>query len=195
MTHLETTMAEREACLADLLPSDVGFGVDPQWLRAWPMEQTVTEAVIAKVEELCQNFFLPDRLLPIAVAAVEAARKTDGIETQIQSLQGKIKNLTACLDKMYMDRLGGLLADDDFERLYQRVRLERAALEEKLQRLQAQRESAGSADEQARELVQRYLASACSSRELLASLIERIELTENKQIIIKFRFREPEAIS
>uniref|UniRef100_UPI004026805B hypothetical protein n=1 Tax=Gemmiger formicilis TaxID=745368 RepID=UPI004026805B len=29
----------------------------------------------------------------------------------------------------------------------------------------------------------------------LVSLIERVELTENKQIIIKFRFRELEAIS
>ena len=39
-------------------------------------------------------------------------------------------------------------------------------------------------------MVQQYLSSACNSRELLVSLIERIELTEDKQIIIKFRFRE-----
>ena len=32
--------------------------------------------------------------------------------------------------------------------------------------------------------------SAFASRELLVSLVERIELTEEKQIIIKFRFRE-----
>lgn len=44
LAHLETTMADREACLAQLLPGDIGFGVDPQWLRAWPMEQTVTES-------------------------------------------------------------------------------------------------------------------------------------------------------
>ena len=44
-------------------------------------------------------------------------------------------------------------------------------------------------------LVQQFLDSAYTSRELLVSLIERVELTENKQIIIKFRFRELEAIS
>ena len=43
LSHLERTMECREACLGQLLPSDIGFGVDPQWLRAWPMEQTVTE--------------------------------------------------------------------------------------------------------------------------------------------------------
>lgn len=42
LLHLCSTITEREACLAQLLPSDIGFGVDPQWLRAWPMEQTVT---------------------------------------------------------------------------------------------------------------------------------------------------------
>ena len=44
-------------------------------------------------------------------------------------------------------------------------------------------------------LVQQFLDSAYTSRELLVSLIERVELTENKQIIIRFRFRELEAIS
>ena len=49
LTHLETTMAEREACLTQLLPGDIGFGVDPQWLRAWPMEQAVTEGAPMRI--------------------------------------------------------------------------------------------------------------------------------------------------
>ena len=49
LTHLETTMAEREVCLTQLLPGDIGFGVDPQWLRAWPMEQTVTEGAPMRI--------------------------------------------------------------------------------------------------------------------------------------------------
>ena len=44
-------------------------------------------------------------------------------------------------------------------------------------------------------MVQQFLDSAYASRELLVSLIEQVELTEDKQIIIKFRFRELEAIS
>ena len=37
--------------------------------------------------------------------------------------------------------------------------------------------------------------SAFTSREVLVSLVERIELTENKEIIIKFKFHELETIS
>ncbi len=43
LTFLEQGMARREELLAKLLPGDIGFGIDRQWLRAWPMEQTVTQ--------------------------------------------------------------------------------------------------------------------------------------------------------
>lgn len=111
------------------------------------------------------------------------------------NLFDKIDSLTANLDKMYMDRLTGLLAEADFERIYQRVKMGRTSLEEKLKELESQKESPVSTEDRARELVQQFLDSAYTSRELLVSLIERVELTENKQIIIKFRFRELEAIS
>ena len=158
-------------------------------------EQTVTDAVIAKVKEVCQAFLCPERLQPIAVQAVEDARKADSDEAETQALQGKIENMTAHLDKMYMDRLSGLLSESDFERIYKRVKMDRTALEEKLKQLEAQKESPVSTEDRARGLVRQYLASACSSRELLVTLIDRVELTDDKQIIIKFRFRELEAIS
>lgn len=158
-------------------------------------EQTVTEAVVAKVKEVCQAYLHPDKLHPIASAALEEARRASNCEAEIQALRSRIESLTVNLDKVYMDKLNGLLAEADFERIYQRVKMERSALEEKRKQLEAQIESPISNEDRARELVQRYLASACSSRELLVSLIERVELTADKQIIIKFRFREMEAIS
>ncbi len=124
-----------------------------------------------------------------------SSNSSENREAEIQAIQGKIDSLTANLDKMYMDRLTGLLAEADFERIYQRVKMDRTSLEEKLKELEAQKESPASTEDRARELVQQFLDSAYTSRELLVSLIERVELTEDKQIIIKFRFRELEAIS
>jgi len=158
-------------------------------------EQVVTEAVLAKVKEVCEAYLDPKKLQPIAADAVEKARQAESHEAEIQFLHSKIDSLTVNLDKMYMDRLTGLLAEADFERIYQRVKMERSSLEEKLKELEAQKENPVSTEERARELVQQFLDSAYTSRELLVSLIERVELTEDKQIIIKFRFRELEAIS
>ena len=158
-------------------------------------EKTVTDAIIAKVREVCEACLNPRELLPMTQEAVEQAQKENAPENEMQAIQNKIDSLTANLDKMYMDRLSGLLAETDFERIYQRVKMEHAVLEDKLKALEAQKECPVSTEDRARALVQKFMDSAFTSRELLVSLIQRVELTEEKQIIIKFRFREREAIS
>lgn len=55
------------------------------------------------------------------------------------------------------------------------------------------RESPGAGDK-AGALVQRFLDEAGDNRELLVSLIERVELTEQRELIIHFRFCPPEAL-
>ena len=50
-------------------------------------------------------------------------------------------------------------------------------------------------EEKAKGLVKWFLDSVLTSRKLLVSLIERVELSEKKESIIKFRFHELEAIS
>lgn len=158
-------------------------------------EQLVTKGVIAKVTEICQGHLQPERLWPIAASAVENAQRTNCQEREIQSLRNKIEQKTAHLDRMYMDRLNGLLSGQDFERIYDRLRLERTVLEEQLKQLEEQKKSPVSVEKQAKDIVQQYLVDAYSRRELLVSLIERVELTEDKQVVIKFRFRKPEVIS
>lgn len=153
-------------------------------------EQTVTEAVLAKVRQICEAYLDPNELLPIAQKAVEEAQRADSLEAEIQSIQSKIDSMTTNLDWMYMDKLAGILAETDFQRIYLKVKEDRAKLEEKLKSLQEQREDPVKPEAQARELVQRFLDSACVSKELLFSLIERVELSEEKHVYIKFRFKE-----
>lgn len=153
-------------------------------------EKTVTDAVIAKVREVCQAYLNPDELLPVAQEAVENAEKRSSLETELQALQSKIDSLTVNLDRMYADRLSGLLPEADFQRIFSRIKLEREQLEEKRQELELRQKSSVRSEDRARELVQRFIETAGESRELLVSLIERVELTEDKEIIIKFRFAQ-----
>ena len=153
-------------------------------------EQTVTEAVLAKVREVCQAYLNADELLPKAQKAVEAARAADSTEAEIQALRNRIDTMTANLDRMYMDKLSGILNEDDFQRIYLKVKTDRAKLEEQLKELEKKKASPAKAEDEAKALVQRFIDSACASRELLVSLIERIELSEDKQLYIKFRFKQ-----
>ena len=153
-------------------------------------EETVNEAVLAKVREVCQAHLSPDRLRPIAQEAVENASKTVSCEAEMQALQSKITALTTNLDQMYMDRLNGLLSEEDFQRIYQKVKMDRTVLEDRLKSLQEQAKQPVNTEEKAKALVKQFLDSALTSRELLVSLIERVELTEDKEVIIKFRFAQ-----
>ncbi len=111
---------------------------------------------------------------------------------EIRALRAKIGRLTTVLDRMYLDQLSGLLAEADFARLYRQAREERGALERRVTELE-RRESPGAGDK-AGALVQRFLDEAGDNRELLVSLIERVELTEQRELIIHFRFCPPEAL-
>lgn len=153
-------------------------------------EQTVTEAVLAKVREVCQAYLNPNELLPMAQKAVEDARAADSTEAEIQALRNRIDTMTANLDRMYMDKLSGILNEDDFQRIYLKVKADRAKLEDQLKELEKKKESPAKTEDEAKVLVNRFLDSACASRELLVSLIERIELSEDKQLYIKFRFKQ-----
>lgn len=153
-------------------------------------EKTVTDAVVAKVREVCQACLKPDELLPMAREAVENAGKGSGLKMELQDLQSRIDSLTAKLDRMYTDRLNGLLPEADFQRIFSRIKGEREQLEEKRKALAFQQKSPVSSEDRARELVQRFIETAGESRELLVSLIERVELTEDKEVIIKFRFAQ-----
>jgi hypothetical protein len=150
--------------------------------------------VLKKVREICACYFNPDELLPAAKKALEESRRALNHVKETAALKSKIESLTAHLDKMYMDKLAGILDDKDFARIYQRVKEERAALEQKLSELHAPDCSPEEQEAQAEELVQRFIDNAFAGRELLVSLIERVELTEEKQIFIRFRFRPLEGM-
>ena len=154
-------------------------------------ETAVTEAVLSKVRAICEANLDPGALERLAASAIERADRAAGPEAGRRTLQGRLDRLTAHLDQAYRDRLSGLLTREDFERIYGRIKAERLALEQRLRALEARRRDP--VDPKA--LVRQFAEAACGSRELLVSLIERVELTGDRRVIIKFRFRDPEAVS
>ena len=145
--------------------------------------------MVAKLREACGACLEPAALLPAARSAVAEAHGGENPTAEIRALRAKIGRLTTVLDRMYLDQLSGLLAEADFARLYRQAREERGALERRVTELESPE-----AGDKAGALVQRFLDEAGDNRELLVSLIERVELTEQRELIIHFRFCPPEAL-
>src|SRR5699024_5050141 len=108
------------------------------------------------------------------------------------ALKAKIDNLSAQLDQVYLDKLSGLLDEGDFQRVYQKVKADRTALEQRLFQMDRPDFSPAKQNNLARELVERCLAAARSNREGLVCLIERGELTGEKEVSFRFRVSKPE---
>ena len=155
-------------------------------------EQAVTRAVLAEVRAVCGAALDPGRLLPIAQAEERDAGRRRAAQGRAQAVQGEIDRLTAHLDRLYADRLNGLLPEADFTRLWDRIQRERAQLEEKRQAWERRQKSAGCRGDRAQDWVQRFVETAEANREMLVRLIERVELTEKKEVILRFRCAPPD---
>ena len=123
----------------------------------------------------------------LAQEALAKNAQKDKTEQQLAELQKRIDLLTSNLDRMYTDRLNGLLPEEDFQRIFGRTKAERRQLERRQTDLRSLQKSPVNRSDRAKELVQRFVESACASRELLVNLVDRIELTQDKQLIIHFR--------
>lgn len=151
--------------------------------------ETLTEAVLAKVREVCSNYLTTASLVPLAQQAIEQAKLQNSVDSELQAVNRKLSSMSQNLDQMYSDRLAGLLDPEDFQRIYAKIKAERSVLTEKLKNLQTQKESPVETEDKARTLAQRFIEGTSCNRELLVSLIERIELSEDKHLYIKFRFK------
>lgn len=151
---------------------------------------TVTQAVIEKVRSICVQYL--DRESCTEQVKFAEKRKADkvSIEDEINLTEQQLAKLTVHLDKVYSDRLAGILDEGDFQRIYDRIKQDRLVLQDKLKSLKNEDKKGAAPDMNAELLMQKFIDSVDTNKELLVSLISRIELTEQKEIIIYFRVKE-----
>ena len=155
-------------------------------------EKTVTDAVVAQVKEVCRDHVARQTLLEIAETALVEHSRAGSQESGIEVLRNKIEVLASNVERMYMDKLSGQLAEEDFERIYAKALVQRSTLEDELEALEETDRSPGQKEMSAEALVQRFWDSEFKSRAFLVGFVERVELTADKEVILKFRFCPPD---
>lgn len=68
----------------------------------------------------------------IATTLIDEDRERSVLTDNMSKLKTKLDAMTKRIDKIYADRLDGLLAEDDFERLYKKLCDERQHLRDQL---------------------------------------------------------------
>lgn len=150
--------------------------------------QTVTELIAQKITEICTSYSPEQDLLSMAQDEIHRRAETHLAVCDPTQLQKRVDALNAKLDRVYLDYLGGLIDTEDFSRIKIRLQKERSTLQDQLSKHTPQTPSADDSESIAKQLVYDFTAHIGSDRAILTHLIDRIELTARKEIIISFKF-------
>ena len=152
----------------------------------------VTEKVIEQVKSVCDKFINDvdfNKLLEQINKDMQEEKIKQGKD--LITLKAKLHELTAKIDSAYDDKLSGIISDDMFVRVYEKYTNEIESIQNRISDIKEKEKEEKPIDiEQVKSLAEKFLNANEYSRELLVSLIDRIELTESKEIIINFRFKE-----
>lgn len=157
--------------------------------------EIVTNLVIARIREICLEYLDLKTSEQAVESVVEEMSSQSKAEAEIKRLSLEINNLTVKMDKLYDDRLNGILDDMDFKRIYSHMKTVRNTAQERLDKLTASDEDQLLLTQDINQLLEEFITSTETNKELLCSLIERMEMSEDKELLIRFRFAPEEYLS
>ena len=159
-------------------------------------EDLVNKAVIDYVKKICKQYINKENMLKIYRKEKSKIQEKNYNEITLNELNDKMQSINNCLDKIYDDRLNGLLEEKDFERIYINKKKEREAIEKQLyeieKKINKNQNNQNSEEKEFKELLKQFCDSKKPSKLLIFSLIDRVEITKESKIIVKFKFKKLE---
>ena len=128
----------------------------------------------------------------------------DGYKQKIAQIDNTLFDINNKLDKMYMDRLEGILHEEDFVRISEKFNFERTKLNEQRQELEQKLngtedklgiKNKRKEEKELDELIEKFLEFEKPDKMFLYRLINRIEIDKDKNIYIYFNFSKLNSIN
>ena len=111
----------------------------------------------------------------------------NSIKNMLDSINLEPKDIDKIIDKLYEDKCKGLFQDEDFTRLYSKQKEIRKDTTERIKCLEKQIENEDSSVD-INKLVKDFVELKEITRTMLVSLVDRIEVSEDKEITIYYKF-------
>ena len=150
--------------------------------------EKVTNFVLEQIRTRCKDFLNEDNYSKLADKSKEKIMKDKfNVKNEILILEKKAKDINKRIDKVYEDKYKGLFHDEDFTRLYTKQIESRKQAEERIKQLEEQEQKEDSSVD-INKLVKDFVNMEEITRTMLVSLVDRIEISENKEITIYYKF-------
>ncbi len=155
--------------------------------------QKLENAVIKEIQNICQQYLDKKKMKQIIDTKYEELEKSQEISKLKNQLTKAIEVLDFQIEKLYEDKLNGLINNTDFSRMYDKKVKEREENQNKLQELNEIKFEKQTIDYE--KVMNDFLEKDNITAYMLNSLIEKIEVDNNKQATIYYKFSDLNKLS
>lgn len=155
--------------------------------------QKLENAVICEIQNICQQYLDKKKMKQIIDTEYEEQEKSQEIAKQRNQLTNTIKVLDFQIEKLYEDKLNGIINNTDFSRMYDKKVKEREESQNKLKELNEIKFEKQTIDYE--KVMNDFLEKDNITAYMLNSLIEKIEVDNNKQATIYYKFSDLNKLS
>ena len=154
------------------------------------------EVLIKHIKEVCSRYInenLQDELISMAKKQKQFELKQITNEKRLETISQKISDIGLYIKNLYMDKVKGVVSEDDYISLVADFTKDRDNLiKEKEELIKIINNQKPQIDETAKieKLAKEFLSLEKPTKQLLNELIEKITISENKEINIYFKFNE-----
>lgn len=154
------------------------------------------EVLIKHIKEVCKRYInenLQDELINMAKKQKQLELKQINNEKRLETISQKISDIGLYIKNLYMDKVKGVVSENDYISLVADFTKDRDNLiKEKEELIKIINNQKPQIDETAKieKLAKEFLSLEKPTKQLLNELIEKITISENKEINIYFKFNE-----
>ena len=150
--------------------------------------EKLTNYVLEQIKARCNEFLDENKYMQVANSSKDKILKDRfNFQNEIKVLEKKLKDIGKTIDKLYEDKCKGLFEDEDFSRIYSKQTELRKETTERIKCLERQLEREDSSVD-INKLVKDFVELKEITRTMLVSLVDRIEVSEDKEITIYYKF-------
>lgn len=155
--------------------------------------EVIEETVLNNVKVMCEEYIDTKKLETILKNSNKKNNALDKINTRILQAKKVISDNTTHIHNSYMDKLNGIITLKMYQDIANNLSKEISINQQLIEKLEYERQSLADNksynDEQCKLIVKEYLSSAIPSRTLLANIIDKITIDENKNVEIYYKIK------
>ena len=150
--------------------------------------EKITNIILEQIKQRCMQFLNEKEYHKLADHSKDKILDNKyNIKGEILVLEKKIKDINGKIDQIYEDKYNGILKGEDFIRLSTKFTENRKAFEERINQLEKLEEKEETQIDIGR-IVKEFVEMKEITRTMLISLVDKIEISQDKEITIHYRF-------